>query len=472
MNLSRSYKARLEDTRKLKQLESINPSWVLAADPAQFTAPYHKKIGIEYEAPTVGPGFLKFLYRDFIVEELPLQGTDPINISPDQRIIPNNQTEIKKPKIGATLIKQGMPTFEAAERLAEALNLNLQDIGYAGLKDSRAITAQEISINNMQPEALSNLAIPNLFLKDIHPRLGVLNTGNLRGNRFTILIRCQGISEQALSQHMQSYLKEGFLNFYSLQRFGSRLTAQDIGRCIFQKKYEEAVRLFLIGESPHESFTMQNFRQEAAKFWGDWAKMAEIFMVLPYFFYQELKILEALQKYPKYFDFALENVQDVTKIIYHSYTSYWYNRLLSYYKRQGQLPEVLPVIRNEPGVLELYKKVMPEDELAALNFGQSSLPFLNSNKPVEVKTRLEVVLHKVKPVEQGFIFHFDLQKGAYATAFLSQIFSLYQGRPVPEWVPQEPVDTRLALGYPSVELTETKLKENVSEDTADWSEEL
>ncbi len=54
----------------------------------------------------------------------------------------------------------------------------------------------------------------------------------------------------------------------------------------------------------------------------------------------------------------------------------------------------------------------------------------------------------------GYIFYFDLPKGAYATTFLSQVFDLYQGRPTPSWVNPLEIDTRLPLGLHSIQETE------------------
>src|SRR4051794_34354944 len=42
--------------------------------------------------------------------------------------------------------KVGLTTFDAINRIADALGVSSRDIGYAGLKDARAITRQILSI--------------------------------------------------------------------------------------------------------------------------------------------------------------------------------------------------------------------------------------------------------------------------------------------------------------------------------------
>src|SRR5438132_3865616 len=78
--------------------------------------------------PGIG-GALKQRPEDFFVQELPLYE-------------PSGQGE----HVYCEVQKIGMTTFEAIKRIADALHVSSRDIGYAGLKDARAITRQIFSV--------------------------------------------------------------------------------------------------------------------------------------------------------------------------------------------------------------------------------------------------------------------------------------------------------------------------------------
>jgi TruD family tRNA pseudouridine synthase len=460
MQLSRSYHARLADEKKLKHLAAIRPEWRLAEDPAQFTPPYLEKIGIEYSPEVVGNGFLKLYWADFIVEELTHDGRIA-TVSPQDDPVEEPIT-VKRPKAAAVLVKQGQDTFDAIQRLAEALGVNPEQISYSGLKDGRALTAQEIAVNHpdITPDALQTVHIPNLFLKNIRWRNMLLDQGRLYGNRFTILVRSPEVEPDKLQLHLDVLSREGFINFYSLQRFGTRLINTQIGRLIMLRNYEEAAKLFLGGDSPHEMTVMRELRREALGNWKDWETMIQIYYHLPYHFYNELKFLLVLREHSRDYGGAFAAIPQHTRLLTYSYANHYANRLLSLLKIQNRLPEEIPVLNPAPEVIDLYRQVIPESELQSLAFYHEALPFLQLKDHRSIKSTLTLTVHAVIPVDQGYVFHFDLQKGAYATTFLSQLFHLYQGQPVPEWVNTAPCDTRAIFGHPSLAETEERFPLN------------
>jgi tRNA pseudouridine13 synthase len=89
------------------------------------------------------------------------------------------------------LYKENKDTADAIGLLAKFLNVKSSYFTYAGNKDRRAITVQQMSVYRVMAEKLSQL---NKNLRDI--RVGnfryekePLRLGQLWGNRFTILLR-------------------------------------------------------------------------------------------------------------------------------------------------------------------------------------------------------------------------------------------------------------------------------------------
>ena len=105
-----------------------------------------KEIGI-WNIPQNRPeGYIRRFFYDFLVEEK-TQSNRVIKINEI-----NNEVEgefnKKNKTLYASMIKIGLTTTTAAERVAKLLNLK-SNIGFAGLKDEEAITAQEIALHKV-----------------------------------------------------------------------------------------------------------------------------------------------------------------------------------------------------------------------------------------------------------------------------------------------------------------------------------
>src|SRR5438270_5263211 len=88
-------------------------------------------------------GVIKERPEDFFVQELPLYE-------------PSGEGE----HVYCEIQKVGITTFEAIDRLAAALRVSGRDIGYAGMKDARAVTRQLFSVWGTTEAALMNLRLP------------------------------------------------------------------------------------------------------------------------------------------------------------------------------------------------------------------------------------------------------------------------------------------------------------------------
>ena len=85
--------------------------------------------------------------------------------------------------------KVGLTTFDAINAIARALNVSSRNIGYAGMKDARAVTRQIFSILGTTEDAVAALQIPNLQILWAARHDNKLRLGHLSANRFAIKIR-------------------------------------------------------------------------------------------------------------------------------------------------------------------------------------------------------------------------------------------------------------------------------------------
>ncbi|CAH2107859.1 unnamed protein product [Euphydryas editha] len=125
------------------------------------------------------------------------------------------------------LYKENCDTMVAAQRLAERLRLNIRPsmVGYAGTKDRRAKTAQWFSLRKVDPRKvaaagreLRDIRVGNYRFSDRNLRLGMLS-----GNVFRICLRNVTASDECITRACDLLRRNGFVNYYGLQRFGSRL---------------------------------------------------------------------------------------------------------------------------------------------------------------------------------------------------------------------------------------------------------
>ena len=167
--------------------------------------------------PGIG-GRLKERPEDFLVDEMPLYQ-------------PSGSGE----HIYMLVEKRGLSTMHVVGLLARHFGVRPFDVGYAGLKDKRAITRQVFSIYAPGKK-------PEDFPAITHDRMGVLWTdlhanklrrGHLVGNRFSIKVR--GVAPTAAVtalRTLRALAESGVPNRIGPQRFGYLGRNHLIGRAI------------------------------------------------------------------------------------------------------------------------------------------------------------------------------------------------------------------------------------------------
>ena len=113
--------------------------------------PLEKPFGMEfYSTDTIGiGGRLKRRYEDFLVEEIASDG-EVISFK-DWQERPVKESVIAGERdryVLLTVQKMGISTMDVSNILASSLKLPRNLVSYAGLKDKRAITVQQMSVSS------------------------------------------------------------------------------------------------------------------------------------------------------------------------------------------------------------------------------------------------------------------------------------------------------------------------------------
>lgn len=451
-NLYKKEREILENYRKMKPELFIFPK---ISEKEIFSS-----IGIQLHFPPRPKGYFRLSPQDFIVEEISTDG----EISKIE--IKENKISIPSPPftLYTNLIKVRVSTSEAIFNLARYLGIKPDKIGYGGLKDINAITSQKIAFPNIDSEILEKIkkfSHSNFFLSDFSFGKGSIAPGQILGNRFSIFIRTEKeINEIDFSEILEKIEKEGFLNFYQVQRFGTpRFLSHLLGKLILQGKYKEAIFNFLFNRGLKGTPFFQEIREAGERLSSDWEKIEKIWQEFPYTFRNELRLISYLKENPRNFIGALIFFKDQTTLWVYAYTSYLFNLLLSL-NEKIELPEEIPLLLSDDSKdWKIYDFWIKKNGIESFQNAISPFRFIIPKRRF-VKTRIypKSILFEILP--EGVILSFVLEKGAYATTFLMNIFEIETGEPIPEWVNTAEFDIKKELKIGSIE----KVKEILGQD--------
>ncbi len=386
------------------------------------------------DLPGVG-GRLKVQPADFMVEEIPLY----------QPLGEGEHTYFE-------VEKTGLSTFQAVRDIARALNLNPRRMGYAGLKDARAVTRQVMSVQGVPPEKVLALDLANIKVLWATRHKNKLKTGHLKGNRFTIRLRDVDENQMENARRILAVLeKRGVPNYFGEQRFGRRGDAHRLGRAIVDGQVEQMIQLFLGRPHPAENPLIYQARERFEA--GDWAEALALF---PSNMSDERKVLRALIKSDGSYPEAYSHLpRDKKRFFISAYQSYLFNlalderldtidRLfvgdLAFIHARGASFLVEDVAAEQPraarfeispsGPLygyklllaegtqgELERRILAEEGLSLESFRlKGGLKAPGARRPL----RFPLLGPKLW-YDEGLMLAFELPKGCYATNVLAEI---------------------------------------------------
>ena len=120
--------------------------------------------------------------------------------------------------------KRNANTQWVAGELARLAGCRTSEVGYAGLKDRRAVTLQWYSVPRPRSAIDWQAVQADYEILEVHPHTRKLPRGALAGNRFAVRIRTGGAAGTELAAQLAGRLEaiaqRGVPNYFGSQRFG------------------------------------------------------------------------------------------------------------------------------------------------------------------------------------------------------------------------------------------------------------
>lgn len=352
--------------------------------------------------------------------------------------------------------KRGISTHEAARRLARALGVGPPSVGYAGLKDARAVARQSFSVEDVEPERAAALALDGLKVLGATRDEGRLRPGRGVANRFRVRLRDVPPGADVLVRAVVDELaRRGLPNWFGEQRFGVRGDGWRVGRALARGENGEALAWIAGRPGPADTGRVLRARQLFDR--GEWAKAARTY---PASLRDHVRICRALHRRAGDADRALRVLD---RGLLQLFLAAWQSRLfnavlaarletieqllqgeLAWRHADGELVEVedpstasadaaalaLSPSGPLPGkrarlpsgqVLELERAILAREGATHRETSGSSFAPSGGRRPLRVPLGL-VQLHAGGDVRGSFLeLAFELPSGAYATALLREI---------------------------------------------------
>jgi len=302
--------------------------------------------------------------EDFVVEEIPL-------------LKAKEEGEFQLLK----LTKRDVSTLEALRVLSRLEKIPLRKIGFAGLKDRYAVTVQYLTIpreNSLERCCYKQVGSRWTRVKDLNfnreagfcvEPVGWVNRpltlGDLRGNRFTIVVRnFEKNLRERFYRNYEVVKRFGFPNYFGEQRFGSVKSRDDfVLRYLLKGDFEGALRSYFFGKSQID-------------FWGDWRKLYKT--LSPALEEYEKDLVRGLMRglsAEKAFRILPKNVRLMFNF---AFQSFLWNEVLREYIEEKYPFERVPFINNWK--LSYYLEVYDPDYLRELQIPYTGREFKVSDR--------------------------------------------------------------------------------------------
>jgi len=280
---------------------------------------------------------LKQLPTDFIVEEIA-----------DFKISSN------KDRYQIFLMKkQELDTFDAIKIISKELKIPLPKIGFAGLKDKHGTTRQYISIPVEQH--IENKDMRNIKLEFIGYHNKRIETGDLKGNKFTITVRnIQKGDIPGIYSGAKTIPEMGIPNYFDSQRFGSVIHNEFIAKYLIQKNYEQAVKIFLTKYTKKERKKTKDDKREILAHWKNLESVNVKNKVFADIIHEYLKTKSWLAAYKKI-------PSNLREMFVNAYQSYLWNECIKETFKKCIQKDKLYTIEYNIGSLLFYKKLSDEE---------------------------------------------------------------------------------------------------------------
>ncbi|MCC6013082.1 MAG: tRNA pseudouridine(13) synthase TruD [Candidatus Verstraetearchaeota archaeon] len=210
-----------------------------------------KSLGILYYS-TIEKGIggrIRVTPEEFLVEE----------ITPEGIIVNENLKKLNRGKGNYTLAvlkKISKPLLPIISMIERKINAK---ISFAGIKDRRALTYQLISINKT---FRGEIKLKGIEIWSIGSSKWKIYPGELKGNRFTIVIR--------EPKEIPEYLNINWIpGYFGHQRFGiTRPNTHKIGKLLVKGDFDKAIKEFIAKPYEYEPSYIYEVRKKIEETWN------------------------------------------------------------------------------------------------------------------------------------------------------------------------------------------------------------
>lgn len=348
---------------------------------------------------------IKRIAEDFVVEE----------IMPNGETLDVNGTysfdeKTKGRELICVLVKRNWDTHLAINEIAHRLHGSPKRVGFAGMKDKTALTAQRISITGSKKEDVERVLIKDMKIIPLYYSSERVRLGDLNGNRFTIKVYAKKMKKAARVP-----------NYFGEQRFGSiRPVTHLVGREIIRENPEKAVKTYLAKVFKGEPDETKEARKRLAKDY-DFKKALDYF---PRHLKFERTMIAHLAEYPGDYIGALRVLPKFLKLMFvHAYQSYLFNKYVDAVIKKNKGYEDGPLFGYETKLTTKEEKdVLKEENVTTGEFRVDCMPEMSSpgmRRALFIEPKgFKVLEHK----KDYYIVRFSLPKGAYATTVIDYLF--------------------------------------------------
>ncbi|KAA8536976.1 hypothetical protein F0562_029454 [Nyssa sinensis] len=227
------------------------------------------------------------------------------------------------------LYKENKDTQEALGLLGKMLGVQPRSFGFAGTKDKRSVSTQRVTVFKQHASRLAalNERLIGIKVGDFCYVKEELLLGQLHGNRFTVTLR--GVvadSEDSIKASADSFGRNGFINYFGLQRFGTgSVPTHLIGASLLRGEWKTAVSMIL---DPREG--EKDALRKVREYYKESDDIEGTLRQLPRHLVADRAILQCLKKCPGNYLQALKAIPRTLRMMYvHSYQSYLWNHAAS-----------------------------------------------------------------------------------------------------------------------------------------------
>ena len=400
-------------------------------------------------------GKIREKYEDFYVEEIPLS-------------MPSGEG----PNTWFLIEKIGRDTLDVTMDIAQILHIDRKRMGFAGMKDKRAVTRQWLCISNFEAENIKKFQdkLYNVKILKIMQNEKKLRIGQLIGNKFRILIRDsydQLVDVETAKEVLAELVLRGVPNYYGWQRFGkNRPNTHIVGKMLLENDLKKVVDAYIGNPYPQEPEHIKEVREMY-----DDGNMEEALQSMPKGMRYEKMMLKTLLKEikkqkvenvdsldEKSYKKAIESLpKPLKRMFVHAYQSYLFNKAVSERTKQGidkyiegdiiidnkehLVHEIgddinkrikdfefhptaplfgskVPLAGGKLGKME--QKILEDEGVTLEDFKVPKMPKLGSHG-LRRAIRFKIWDTSVKSTNKGILAEFSIPKGCYATAVLREI---------------------------------------------------